>query len=153
MGRLLVLLVCVAPLVAAPVPKALKGKSTLHGLWEVVERRNDDKPLTKTGREIWVIDENGYAIYDGLKEVADILDPAVKPYRAKWRHTGEDPSAFDTFGGSDNVGKAELDGDTLRIGFDIHDRKVKVRPAEAKPGVGVAYIHFKRVDDPRPQAK
>jgi len=153
MGRFAIMLLCSAPVLAAPVPKALKKVTpTLQGVWELVERRNDDKPVGIVGKEFWVIDETGYAIYRGVKNVTAILDPAVKPHLGKWKHTGDDPTAFDTFGGGvDNTGRLELDSDFMKIGFDLTYKEN--RPAEAKAAVGVGYILFKRVDDPRLKAK
>lgn len=154
MSRLVMLLLLAAPAVAAPVPKAIKKPAvTFQGVWQVVERQNDAKRLPSDGYEFWVITDGEYTIFDGVKDVTAITDPTTKSYRGQWKHANDDPSTFDTHGKFDNIGRLELDGDTLRIGFDISDGKVKARPAAAQPRLGVAYIQFKRVDDPKLKAK
>ena len=76
MNRLIVLLLCAAPLVAAPVPKAKdKEPPTLDGAWEVVDRQNDGKPVKAPPREFWVFGADTYSIFSGIKDETELTDP------------------------------------------------------------------------------
>lgn len=153
MGRLVLLLLCAAPALAAPVPKVVKQAATLDGTWEVVERRNDGVLLEPTGREFWVFDGGQYSLFDGLKDESELADPKRKPFSG--RRVVPDPqdaTAIDLDEGPHhNISRMALDGDTLHIAITI--ARNQVRPAEAKPGQGVAYIKFQRVDPAKLKAK
>lgn len=149
MGRfvILLLLVFAAPLFAAPVPKVVKKvEPTLQGTWEVVERQNNGQPLQPSGREFWVFDGEKYAIFDGLKDESELRDPKRKPFSGtRVVPDPQDAAAIDLDEGPHhNISRMLLGGDTLHIAITLEQKNG--RPAEAKPGQGIAYIKFQRVD-------
>jgi hypothetical protein len=154
MGRFVILLLCAAPVFAAPVPKAVKkAEATLTGTWEVVERRNDGQLLYPTGREFWVFAEDSYVIFDGLKDETELSDPKRRVVAGK--RSGPDPQDATVLdlndGPQQNISRMLLDGDTLHIAITLVPKNG--RPAEAKPGQGIAYIKFQRVDPAKLKAK
>jgi hypothetical protein len=149
MGRcVFLLLVFTLPLCAAPVPKVAKpkGEPSVNGTWQVVERVNNGRPIRSRDCECWVF-------YDGMKDASGVNDPGNEVLTgARLNPDGQDPTALDLMEGRNrDSSRLLLDGDTLHVAIGIDGKKT--RPAEAKPGVGVAYILFKRADDPRPKAK
>lgn len=154
MGRFLILLVCAAPLAAAPVPKALtKPRPVMQGPWEVVERWNDGKPVKSSGPEFWVIGSDQYSTYDAISDGPKLWIPANKGTSGKLTFPDpQDPMAFDTTtAGSHRVGRFELDGDTLRVCLAFLGNNT--RPVEVKPDAGMIYIKFQRVDESKLKAK
>jgi uncharacterized protein (TIGR03067 family) len=153
MGRFLVLLVCASSVLAAPVPK-VKAKPTLEGTWEVVERQHDGKPHGHPNiRERWVFSGTDIEV-QYLKQ-----DEDVKTYSAKLRLVVPDvtePTAIEVWQESEkkpriSSGRVEFDGDRVRVAFAVSEKAR--HPKDAKPGVGVAYIEFKRVDESKLKAK
>lgn len=80
MSRLAILLLCTAPVFAAPVPKLVpkKEEPTLNGTWQVVERVNNGLPLKSRDCECWVFTDDTYTIYEGMKDVNGVNDPENK---------------------------------------------------------------------------
>ena len=148
MNRFALCLLFAVPVFAAPVPKATpkKEEPTMNGVWEVVERVNNGRPLKSRDHECWVFGDDTYTIYDGMKDVTGVNDPGNKLCSgAKLTPDSKDPTALDlNEGRNQNITRMQLDGDTLHIAIGIDQKKT--RPAEAKPGQGVAYIKFQRVD-------
>lgn len=73
-------------------------------------------------------------------------------YRVRLNPDAQDPTALDLIEDRNrNISRTLLDGDTLHIAIGIG--RQKGRPSEAKPGQGVAYIKFQRVDPAKLKAK
>jgi hypothetical protein len=88
-----------------------------------------------------------------MNDVTGVYDPANKVLTgARLSPDSQDPSVLDLMEGRNrDVSRMLHDGDTLHIAIAIDPRKT--RPAEAKPGQGVAYIKFQRVDPAKLKAK
>jgi uncharacterized protein (TIGR03067 family) len=146
---LLIVLVTASPFFAAPVPKVKEKKPTLQGVWEVVERQNDGKPLTGRPREFWTINGTDIAMRFGKDESAlKDPDPIIL-----WldQPDADDPTAVSVIQkfpcGQTTTCKTrvEFDGETVRLGMGSSDNGP--RPAAARPVVGVCYLVLKRVDE------
>ena len=155
MGRFVLLLVAfTAPLVAAPVPKAKdQGPPTLDGAWEVVDRQNDGKPVQAPPREFWVFAPDTYSIFSGIKDESELSDPNRRTLLgSRSAPDKDDPTALDLKEDRLHMpARVLLDGDDLHLA--IPSGRVKMRPTEAKPGQGVVYIKFRRVDPAKLRAK
>lgn len=154
MSRLVLLLLFATPLLAAPVPKA-KDKPSLGGTWEVIERHEGGKPLFRCDiREVWECDgtqvtvrygaddapKNGVEATGFKLELPDVSDPtAVNILQST-------PKGVIT-----SVGRAEFDGDTVRLVFALGADDL--RPAKAETGAGVSYVKLKRVDQSKAKSK
>lgn len=153
MGRLILSLLFVASLAAAPVPKVAKAKLTAEGTWEVTARQNNGQPINGKPREFWVLGNDTFDIFQGLKDESELSDLKRRTSSGTWETPDlNDPTAFDLQDGSiHDICRMHLDGDVLHIAIAIG--KNRERPAEGKPGQGVAYIKLKRVDATKLKAK
>ena len=138
MRPLVALLLFAFPILAAPVPKALKKTPAKpDGTWYLVEFDSDGKGGNAEGMaRDWVIE--GEFIHVGAKvEPAHgakgapnftFMDPD-RPHLRKW---GTMPAIF----------ALDPDGDFLRCGY-AHDGRKEL--TECKPQMGVHFYVFKRV--------
>ncbi len=152
MGRFAILLLCAAPVFAAPVPKA-KAKLTMEGTWEVLERQNHGEAMKVQSREYWVFGDGSYSIFKGLKGEIELSDLNRRTVNGTYEiPDAKDSSAFDLKQGTNqNICRMSLEGDVLHIAISIDPKRE--RPAEGKPGQGVAYIKLQRVDESKLKAK
>jgi uncharacterized protein (TIGR03067 family) len=149
MRSLLVLLLAV-PLVAAPVPKALKKKApALDGTWKIVEWYSGDTRMQLTDEVIWTVDGENLAVEGKVKGAPDGFVPnATRTMRKP--DDGPDNALDYTITPTDGSRQSfrpavyELDGDTFKICLtDSHNGP---RPTECKPdGRTVMYV-LKRVE-------
>ena len=144
MRTLLVLLFTVAPLVAAPVPKALKKRPAdaerILGTWRMFDHAMDG------GRQdssdvCWRFEEGGRVFCVHTKTGQEFpmgytIDPSGDPATMEWKDspTGKTyPSIY------------KLDGDTL---FLVSPVGGGPRPTEFAPAKGVYYTEFRREPTP-----
>lgn len=143
MRPLVVLLLFALPVLAAPVPKALKAKATMDGVWEWVEFNGNDGQMRYTIPKPTYRRIDGDRISIGKQSVEELA-------REESRHTlhirDENQPHLRTYdtGGSKYSAVVELDGDTLRWCFAL-DPSVTI--TECKPANGVYYYVFKRVKE------
>ena len=149
MRTLLALFLFAAPLVAAPVPKALKKRPALDGVWQVVEWHSGNAQLQLTDEVLWKIDGETLAV-EG-KNTATPAGFVANANRTMKKPEGGADNAIDytilpTDGSRPSFRPSvfEVDGDTFTICLtDTHNGP---RPAECKPsGDTVTYV-LKRVD-------
>ena len=131
---LAILLLLAAPLVAAPVPKAVKKASSPDGRWRLVEFSNNGQgeSVQSMARNWQIKGETISCWLDGQSSAGGSKFGAPNPDKPNERVWGTMPAAF------------EVDGDTLRACY-AHDGRKEM--GECKPGKGVAYYVFERVKE------
>lgn len=147
MLRPLVLLVVAAvPLVAAPVPKAAKGKTTLEGKWDTVERVALGSDVTATRPMVWDVSGAVLIMYDRHQD--GTLTLAAAP-NATVTLAPPDGGAADELdflyveGDSRKLykGRSRWDGDDLLVSFGEPGAD---RPTEVKATESVYHYRLKR---------
>jgi uncharacterized protein (TIGR03067 family) len=149
MRTLVTLLVFAAPLVAAPVPKALKKADALGGEWQVVEWHLDGERMQLSDDIRWVIDGEQVAVA-GKKEAVPVGFQSDVTRQIK-RTEGGEANAVEyimtpTDGGRPTVRPAviELTADTFKLCMtDMHNGP---RPTACAPAVGTIMFVLKRVE-------
>lgn len=131
-----------APVLAAPVPKAVKKMPTMDGIWEWVEINiNDGKDEYEVPKpSYWRIVGDRMAVHKRTVEEAMIAEP-----RARFEILDEKQPHLRTYhnsSGGTHPAVVNLDGDTLRWCFASDPEQVVT---ECKPADGVYYYVFKRV--------
>lgn len=144
MTRLAVLLLCTAPLVAAPVPKALVKKAvSIEGdwLWESQDNNGKISPAPDSDFRLWRVAGDTMTLIqkDGKNKDEPcglVCEPkgegGLRSFEYKVRSNGYH-----------RRGVCELDGDTLRVAFSGNETP----PADLKSGPSVTVYTFKRVTD------
>lgn len=136
MRSLLVLLLFAVPVLAAPVPKAVKKDTSPDGYWylkEVILDGTSDTKLEGFARHT-VIEGERYSCAVDKRPAPNtsnnwtIRDPD-RPHLRMW---GTMPAVY------------EVDGDTLRACY-AHDGRKEF--TECKPGLGIHYYVFERVKE------
>jgi hypothetical protein len=143
MRPIVTLLLFALPAFAAPVPKALKAKPTMDGVWEWVEFNGDNGTMEyvipkPTYRRI-----EGDRISTGKRSIDDLFrEPLILSLQVR---DEQQPHlrTYDT-GGVKYSSVVELDGDTLRWCYALD---LKATITECKPAKGVYYYEFKRVKE------
>jgi len=128
--------------VAAPVPKAIKGKKggSPDGTWKLVEFWSNGKQGTAQGMTpVWVLE--GEAFYVGPKQESSywqltIPDPDKPSLRRFSQGRTSTPTPYHA--------AIEVDGDTLKFCY-ASDTSVAV--TECTPNQNVHYYVFKRLTD------
>jgi len=143
MRPLFVLLLFALPAVAAPVPKALKAKPTMDGVWEWVEFNGSDGTMKFTIPKPTFRRIDGDRISLGKPSVEEVLREELRQTLHVRDEQQPHLRTYDT-GGVKYSSVVELDGDTLRWCFSL-DPKATI--TECKPANGVYYYVFKRVTD------
>ena len=142
--RAAVLLLLVAlPVLAAPVPKSLKGAPTLDGVWQVVEYNgmNGQRPAQAEGTYWRVEGESFGGGEDSIKKLtSDNLPHLLRIPDPKKPHLRE----YHLFGGEKYSAVVDLDGDTLRFAWAPDATKTI---SECKPADDMYYYVFRRVKD------
>jgi uncharacterized protein (TIGR03067 family) len=148
MRPLCILLLSALPLVAAPVPKAVrKASASLDGSWRMVaaERNGKLDPPPEKDYNLWVV------AGDTMQLVREKDDSKEGVYACQFI-SGVNEGGLRTFeyvvhaNKHHRRGVCEQDGDTLRVAFS-HDTDTP--PAEVKGGKRVTVFHFQRVTDPK----
>lgn len=143
MRSLVALLLFTLPVVAAPVPKALKAKATMDGVWEWVEFNGND------GQMKYTIQKPNYWRVEGDR-ISIARQSVEELYQNPLTHTirirDEQQPHLRTYDSGDTKYSAvvELDGDTLRLAYATDTTKTIT---ECKPADGVYYYVFQRVKD------
>lgn len=145
MRPLVVTLLLAFPAVAAPVPKALKAKATMDGVWEWVEFNGNDGKMQYAIKKptYWRIEGDRISVSKpSLEEVrAAELKNTIRVRDEQQPHL----RTYDTgIVGTTYSAVMELDGDTLRWCFAIDSKQTVT---ECKPAGGVYYYVFQRVKD------
>jgi hypothetical protein len=149
LAGLAALLVCVAA-VAAPVPKAVKAKPpNLDGKWDTAERVTLGNDVSKTQAMVWEVSGTVLTMFDRQQD--GTLSAATQP-NATVTLAPPDGGAADEldflFVEGDRrelfKGRAEWDGDELRISFGQAGAD---RPSEVKATASVYHYRLKRVKD------
>lgn len=138
------LLVFVLPAVAAPVPKALKAKPTMDGVWEWVEFSGNNGTIRYAilKPSYWRIE--GDRISTAKRTVEDVkLDPLLGSLQIR-DEKRPNLRTFQNSGGGSFPAVVELDGDTLRWCF-ASDGTTPI--TECKPQPGVYFYVFERVKE------
>ena len=155
MRSVFALLLLAAPLVAAPVPKALK-KSPLDGTWEVTDQHSGGIKVNTRVIAAWVIDEKGGLTvqWNNQNAAVPIVRQADAATLSLVRPDGGAANALDytiSYAGGHTwsyPGVVELDGDTLKFFYattgpnGVGDIE---RPTECKPDRCGMLCMFKRV--------
>jgi hypothetical protein len=136
MRPLIALLLFALPVLAAPVPKALKKNNSPDGHWYLKEFNGDGKPDTTLNgfrRHVLIEGERYSCAAAGRPDGSDstnwtIRDPE-KPHLRTW---GKMPAVY------------EVEGDTLRCCY-AHDGRPEL--TECKPGQGIHYYVYERVKE------
>ena len=160
MHRLIVLLICAAPLAAAPVPKALKKKPSLDGTWLVDDCWYNLDKHDRTEWRVWTATGEKLAAYpvNDVDEWRAYIDDK-KPYCWRWTITfpdPNDPTAIDMREGEGEKakvlrGRFVLDGDSLKLCYNV--TVTEPRPTVCEPAKTVVYYSFKRVEESKLKAK
>lgn len=141
------LLLALAPAVAAPVPKAVKGKAfDLNGKWETTERVNKGKEV----KEPWVWEIKGEQLTCSGKALGGELRPTFNGITTAF--VQPDPTKPDEFDYRFSPGRGELvypgrviwEGDEWVFCFAEAGGE---RPTEVKAGKEVYYLRFRRMSD------
>ncbi|MCU0704312.1 MAG: hypothetical protein MUF18_10090 [Fimbriiglobus sp.] len=145
MRTLLALLVFAFPLLAAPVPKALKAKPvSIDGdwRWETQEANGQVSPAPKGDYLLWRV------AGDTMTLIRESGGPeGVYTCRFVSEERPDSPRTFEykvDRNGYHRRGVCELDGDTLRVAFGDNSN---IPPAEVKSGPKTSLYVFKRVID------
>ena len=143
MRPLFVLLLLVVPVVAAPVPTAVKKAATADGVWEWVEFNGNDGKLQYAIQKpsYWRIE--GDRISTGKPSVEEVLREELKHTLRVRDEKQQNLRTFD-IGVVKYSAVVELDGDTLRWCYAT-DSTVTI--TECKPANGVYYYVFERVKE------
>jgi uncharacterized protein (TIGR03067 family) len=144
---LVALLLFAAPLLAAPVPKALKAKppASLDGRWKMESQEANGKsgPPSERDYNTWVVaGDTMHLVRDG-----DATKEGVYPCRFVSDPRDDGPRTFEykvDQNGYHRRGVCELDGDTLRVAFS---GDANTRPAAVQSSDTVTVYTFKRVPD------
>jgi uncharacterized protein (TIGR03067 family) len=154
------LLVCAAPLVAAPVPKALKKKTTPEGVWEAVEDFTNGQRVEHLSWKVWVIDGEQLRIFAD-KDVMQKFTNGEKLYHCHYQlqfNVPDDPTAFELVApafGKDTLqmlkGRMKLEGDTLALCYAF--KPTDDRPTTCSPDKGYQFYSFKKMSGEVPRAK
>ena len=141
---LLLLVFTFGVVLAAPVPKPkVKDEEAMQGKWKVLDLQHDGKPADKDYKDaVATIDKDKFSVNGGGEgkqrdEVMGYkLDPAKKEIDLTPPQGNADAAA---------KGLYELDGDTLTIAIGMGNPGA--RPAEVKPGPGIAYLKLQRIKE------
>jgi hypothetical protein len=138
MRAVAVLLLFTLPAVAAPVPKGIKKASSPDGAWHLVECVGNGQPhdVAKMERS-WAVD-GGVMLLGGRTQSDRGKHVSVIPF------TIPDPAKPTVRKFNPNWSVVEVSGDTLRFCY-AYDTNREL--TECKPGPGVAYYVFERVED------
>lgn len=145
----LALLLIAAPLIAAPVPKALKRPpASLDGRWRVESHEENGRvmPPPKGDYNLWVVAGDTMQ----LVREGDTTKEGVYPCRFVSEPRDDGPRTFEykvDSNGYHRRGVCELDGDTLRVAFGSTADAAGQPPAAVKSGDGVTVYTFRRVTD------
>jgi hypothetical protein len=137
MRSVFALLVLALPVLAAPVPKALK-KAACDGTWKLVEywSNSEQQTITKNMYVEWTLE--GEALYIGPKggtnthwylPIPDPTNPSVR-------------RIYQVNDGNTQAARVEVDGDTLKFCIGKNGQSELTECAVAK---GVSYYLFTRV--------
>jgi len=143
MRPLATLLLFAVPVFAAPVPKAVKAKPTMDGVWEWVEFNGHDGTMKYTIQKPTYRRIDGDRISIGKRTIEELFreEPAhilrIRDEKLPHLRTLE-------VGEVKYSAVVELDGDTLRWCYAL-DTNVTI--TECKPANGVYYYLFKRVKE------
>jgi uncharacterized protein (TIGR03067 family) len=142
---LLVLAVLAAPLLAAPVPKALVKKATnIEGdwLWESQDNNGKVSPAPDSDFRLWRVAGDTMTLIQRQGTSKDepcglVCEPkgegGLRSFEYKVRSNGYH-----------RRGVCQVDGDTLRVAFGSNS---DTPPADLKSGPNVSVYTFKRVTD------
>ena len=150
MRSLLALLTLVLPLVAAPVPKALKkNPHPLAGEWVVEERYYNELRMQLTDEIRWTIDGDNLTVRGKRQAVPDGF--AVNATRTITKPEGGEAGAFDytivyTDGAPTSLRPAVIQVDGDRFTLCMSSSHNGPRPTECKPAQGTMMYVLKRVD-------
>jgi len=152
------LLLCAAPVLAAPVPKV--KPTVLDGTWEMTEndfygqRKPDDLWL------LWVIaGDKLYVVRDRdmLKKLNDGEKTEALAFEIRFPDP-KDSSAFDLVQNAGKpedekvyAGRLELKDDKLILCYPV--KTSEKRPAVCRRADGLSWNVYKRVSDPKPKEK
>lgn len=159
MSRSALLLLCVSPLVAAPVPKALKNKPTLEGTWQVVECSYGAEKNGKTPWGVWTVSGDKLTALS-VKDVDELRGYGdKKPYSWSFKlrfPDPDDPTTVDLMEGDEAKpkvlrGRLTTDDDTLKLCYP--NNPTEERPVECVPAPRMIYHTFTRVDSEKLKAK
>ncbi len=143
MRPLFVLLLFALPVVAAPVPKALKKTATEDGVWEWVEFNGHNGAMKYTIPKPMYRRIDGDRMSIGKSSVEEVLREELKHTIRARDEKQPNLRTYDT-GGVQYSAVLELDGDTLRWCYALD---LKATITECKPANGVYYYEFKRVKE------
>jgi hypothetical protein len=147
MTRLALALLLTSAAVAAPVPKALKGKRPdVNGHWRLTELNSGGRDFTKLNPQDWLIEDGKITMVrmeDGRPQV--VTD--CGPFRLVASRDGVE--AVDWF--SDERGATGISPAIARVTDDEFVLVVapanETRPTEFKPGDRLSLYRFKRVTE------
>ena len=143
--RLIALLAVALPAFAAPVPKELRQRPSLIGMWRITATEGRGVKHTPTQGQRWEFGETSLKIHpDTVPNNPAFVQTCQGTYKLDVDNRTGWFDFFDTGSNSNSLGLYECDGGTLRIGFVFNARG---RPVDLKPGTDKVIYTFDRVKE------